>query len=466
MGARPWAASPALASRAPARSMEAAWYMEVAWPVARAALLPAAPSAASGSSAEASWAAAAPSLAAASAAVSAAGLLVVPALAGARRPCASSRPAPCSPCNGNMSAPAVAASTPRSPTALSVRGFGVGSWEQEIISVPVGWRCRPICIGLTLLLTLLVLLVLFLTGPTPSTEGPTNVSPFDCQDATNLTPEKIQACCEEEGLYCELTPTPTPLPPIPGGLPKSCLIWGDPHVLTFDGARADFLGQSESWIVKSSKVWIQGRFKATPFTNGLAATDAIAIGGPFLQGNKLIIPALNTGPITWNHRPILTDFPSSFDADGLGDIRYNDQGSLVDSAMNNIDRRIVHASLPENVHIQVMRWSHHVNVRITMPRQPGQDGCCGNFDGDISNDSADSIQARVGLMVPEDQLLFNTRIDYRPAPPPAPCTGAKRSNARARCQAERPGISGAELDACIFDVCVAGDRYAAQDAAM
>mmetsp|Transcript_65858 Transcript_65858/g.190814 ORF Transcript_65858/g.190814 Transcript_65858/m.190814 type:complete len:102 (+) Transcript_65858:2-307(+) len=101
-----------------------------------------------------------------------------------------------------------------------------------------------------------------------------------------------------------------------------------------------------------------------------------------------------------------------------------------------------------------------------MTRQPGQDGCCGNFNGQIADDSAQSIQARVGLMVPEDQLLFYHRVDYRPVPPPPACRGAARVAAQAVCQRDRPGIAGAELEACIFDVCNAGERYAAQDAAM
>merc|ERR1712079_980704 len=61
----------------------------------------------------------------------------------------------------------------------------------------------------------------------------------------------------------------------------------------------------EYYIVKSGIISIQGRYLPTKFTNGLAVTKMVAIGGPLLKGNKLII-----GPLaaTWNGAPILTGF--------------------------------------------------------------------------------------------------------------------------------------------------------------
>merc|ERR1712087_1045271 len=92
------------------------------------------------------------------------------------------------------------------------------------------------------------------------------------------------------------TPLTTTQPP--QGPQGVCKVYGDPHVTTFDGSHASFYSQGEYWIVKSSEVWIQGRYLPTPVTNGLSVMREIAIGGPFLNGedgskNILIISALS-----------------------------------------------------------------------------------------------------------------------------------------------------------------------------
>merc|ERR1712127_506838 len=96
----------------------------------------------------------------------------------------------------------------------------------------------------------------------------------------------------------------------PTGPPKSCLIWGDPHIQTFDGSFPNFYGEGEFWVVKSPEVSIQARYLATPFTNGLAATHQIAVGGPFLNGHKVVVGPMENGQITMDGQPILQGFPS------------------------------------------------------------------------------------------------------------------------------------------------------------
>jgi len=235
------------------------------------------------------------------------------------------------------------------------------------------------------------------------------------------------------------------------------------------GGRADFYGEGIVWLGKSSQIFIQARYKATPFTKGLAATDAIAVGGPFMQGHVLIIGAMQTGHITWDHSPILTTFPSSFDAAGLGKITYSSEGNLVDTAMQSFERHIVHVDLPNNLHIQVMRWSHHVNVRITMPAAPGgQDGHCGNFDGNSADDTTSAIAARMGNGCAQSESLFLTFIAYQTGKVMTlnDCPPQKQAEAKAECLRQRPGLAAlaADLNACTFDGCIAGKQYAAQDA--
>jgi hypothetical protein len=247
----------------------------------------------------------------------------------------------------------------------------------------------------------------------------------------------------------------TTLPPSP---PEVCLIWGDPHIQTFDNSRADFFGEGIKWIVKSDSVHIQGRYKATPFTNGLAATNSVAVGGPFLNGHVLKVGPMENGQITWDNQPILGAF-GTFDAAGLGTINYNDQGELVDEAQSHLQRHIVHMTLPNNVQVQVMRWANHINLRITMSSVPGQDGHCGNFNGNPGDDTTDQIRARIGLGVPQGESLFRA---YQPAVPGQrktvdECEAGKRAAATQSCTAA--GHTGANLDGCIFDACFAGPQY-------
>merc|ERR1719221_964067 len=91
--------------------------------------------------------------------------------------------------------------------------------------------------------------------------------------------------------------------------PKTCSIYGDPHVVTYDGSHSDFYSAGEYWIVKSDTVWIQGRYMPTPITHGLSVTKELAIGGPFLKGHKLRISATEA---TWDGQPILDDFPATW----------------------------------------------------------------------------------------------------------------------------------------------------------
>merc|ERR1719410_2133341 len=116
-----------------------------------------------------------------------------------------------------------------------------------------------------------------------------------------------------------MLPPPPPLPaparvaPASGAAPPTlgkfgvCTIWGDPHIRTFDGLRADYYSPGEYWIVKSADLHIQGRYLPTRMTSGLAVTKIVAIGGPVLKGHKLFV-----GPRTafWDGKAILQTFPS------------------------------------------------------------------------------------------------------------------------------------------------------------
>ena len=105
-----------------------------------------------------------------------------------------------------------------------------------------------------------------------------------------------------------------------------CVIWGDPHVLTFD-AQQEFVNQhpdpraflrmrstgkndvvnvmeeGQFWLVKSDDVHIQGRYNKRPNAN-TTVLGGLAVGGPFLKGNTFIVRPL-VGKITWNGDEVL-----------------------------------------------------------------------------------------------------------------------------------------------------------------
>jgi len=254
------------------------------------------------------------------------------------------------------------------------------------------------------------------------------------------------------------------------GPPGDCLLWGDPHVEGFDKAIANFYDQGEFWVVKSAAVSIQARYMATPFTNGLAATHQIAVGGAFLCGHKIVVGPMENGQITMDDKPILQTFPSSMtDPSCVGGISlsYNGEGKLVDNAQGHLEKHIVHMGLPGGVHLQVMRWANHLNVRVTMSAVAGgQDGSCGNFNGNALDDSTAAIMARIGQRVPGPELLFHAAAVVGPGGTHktiADCAAAKREHATTLCRGSQPAAGGQLLESCVFDVCFGGDQYAGED---
>jgi len=307
-------------------------------------------------------------------------------------------------------------------TTYTYVGHGAGEFSY---ATPKKTNFLPFIVGGTLVLVLIVVVILVIGGPT-----------------TTTTPK-------------------------PEGPPGDCLLWGDPHIETFDHGFPNFYEEGEYWVVKSPTVYIQARYLATPFTNGLSATHQIAVGGPFLGGHKVVVGPMENGQITFDGQAILQTFPSTFSNACGVQLSYNGEGKLVDNAQGHLDKHIVHMDLPLGVHLQVMRWANHLNVRITMtPREGGQDGSCGNFNGNMADDSTEAIKSRIGQRVAPADLLFNVPAQVGPGGQHVTitdCAQAKRDHAMEVCKAKQPAAGGKLLESCIFDVCFAGDQYAGED---
>mmetsp|Transcript_92544 Transcript_92544/g.288504 ORF Transcript_92544/g.288504 Transcript_92544/m.288504 type:complete len:266 (-) Transcript_92544:324-1121(-) len=112
---------------------------------------------------------------------------------------------------------------------------------------------------------------------------------------------------------------------------------------------------------------------------------------------------------------------------------------------------------------------------IMMHRQGGgQDGHCGNFNGDASDDTTEQILKRMGAQVSPASLLFQ-RAERGAAKQATPvtledCSPDLRSRAERLCRQAVVGngsASGELHESCVFDVCFGGeDEYASADAAI
>lgn len=215
----------------------------------------------------------------------------------------------------------------------------------------------------------------------------------------------------------------TPAPAPPAGPESTCVIYGDPHIMGFDKApeRLSFLDTGslslisfegreygDTWLVQSPQVHIQGRYNVVKNTQGKSRSflRLIAIGGPFLKNNTLIIGTADAKAL-WNDQEILTSVPSTYQ-NGLIYSHYHKDSVLVQDAARKSSAPGVDLQLPLGVKLLVNRGKHGLGVRITMPKlEGGQDGECGNFNMDAADDSELLISKRMGNGIRPSELLFH-----------------------------------------------------------
>jgi len=311
-----------------------------------------------------------------------------------------------------------------------------GSYVQEEVVTYYGWKVRPCFLGLLALAVLLVVAVLFWP------QQPTTT--------TTIAPP--------------ITTLPTTVEPF--GPIGTCTFWGDPHVLSFDGARLSFYGTGDFWIVKSQMVKIQGRYMGTVYTHGLSATNKIAISGDFINGHVIEVGTMESGQLTVDGQPVLGTLGSTYSlAGGLGTLSYDTAGDLPDKAAAVFHKHIVHMILPEKVTITVFRWGNYLDLRIEMPQQDDQDGSCGNFNGNPADDTTAQIFARIGARVPPEELIFRSvtpgaitsEMQKMIA---ANCDPARLAMAKGKCQTALPAADVADMDSCVFDECFGKNQHA------
>lgn len=340
-------------------------------------------------------------------------------------------------------------------TETRVRYVGAGAGNLSMVPRGTIYWGRVV-LALVSLVLLLVLVYLLVPSPTTSTMMMQHMAAAAPPLPLPSTPSTITTTT---------TATTTSKTELIAGI---CTFWGDPHIKTFDGARPSFYGDGEFYIVRSDTVMIQGRYLGTKYTKGLAATSKVAIGGAFLQGHVITVGSMDSGPILVDGKPVLSSFPSSYVLGNLATINYNGEGKLVDDATDEWQPHIVHMQLPLNVRFTVLRWENYLDLRLVMPRQPHQDGSCGNFDGNPMDDTTVAIFSRIGARVPAGELLFQNRVDIQLTSVEEKllhlCPKQQKEKAAAVCPRELLHVPEAEtnrgvLMSCMLDICFGANEH-------
>mmetsp|Transcript_119161 Transcript_119161/g.348882 ORF Transcript_119161/g.348882 Transcript_119161/m.348882 type:complete len:106 (-) Transcript_119161:108-425(-) len=99
-----------------------------------------------------------------------------------------------------------------------------------------------------------------------------------------------------------------------------------------------------------------------------------------------------------------------------------------------------------------------MNIRLTMPPQPGIDGHCGNFNGNPRDDTRVAVRSRVGKFgVAEGQLIFpgpKTPINPSNRPDLNDCPAGKLKMAMDKCRKAEGTTFPSK--ACLIDTCLGG----------
>jgi len=272
------------------------------------------------------------------------------------------------------------------------------------------------------------------------------------------------------------TVTTTMPPPALGANRSTCMIWGDPHIQVFDfkGAAAsrrhivNMLDIGDFSLVKSPRVNIQARYRTASWSNGQAATYAVAVGGAFLKDHVLIVEPMS-GHITWDGVRILEKMPSEFEVRDLITARFVEGGAtaLRSKHAGRVTFHSVDLELPLGITMTLNRWKEHLDLLITMsPLEGGQDGHCGNLNGDIEDDDAKSIRRREGGPLSPTSSLFpadpmeHLSAEHSAAKTVDDCPPEVRKKAEARCADVVPAL---HVPSCVFDVCFGGGAYVQSD---
>jgi len=177
-----------------------------------------------------------------------------------------------------------------------------------------------------------------------------------------------------------------------------------------EGAKLQDYGKGDMWLVDSAAVSIQARYLPDDEAREESLyVRAIAVGGPFLHGNTLIVGPLNAA-VMWNGMAILASQESTFEVAGLIRATRHLNSSLVENL--SVTNPGVDATFPMGVHLILNRQEKHINVNIQMPPLAGgQEGLCGNYNGNANDDTLQLILQNRQPKVSAMDSLFPDYMD-------------------------------------------------------
>merc|ERR1719230_1852051 len=99
-----------------------------------------------------------------------------------------------------------------------------------------------------------------------------------------------------------------PPPPKNTCVTGDCIVWGDPHIITFDVHHKRYLEHPDREAFFRARYWKNA--SNASWTN----LGSLAVGGPFLKNNTFVIRPL-AGKVTWNGGEVLSHLGSEFSND-------------------------------------------------------------------------------------------------------------------------------------------------------
>merc|ERR1711920_760051 len=130
---------------------------------------------------------------------------------------------------------------------------------------------------------------------------------------------------------------------------------------------------------------------------------------------------------------------------------------------------VLHITLPLGINLEVNEWNDtgegpYMNIKISMSAQPGQDGHCGNFNGNPADDARLQVRARVGVTgVAQADMIFpgpKTPIASGNRPDINDCPRVKLLAGKADCKRKEHKFIPSK--GCIVDYCFGGAGFAAE----
>jgi len=272
-----------------------------------------------------------------------------------------------------------------------------------------------------------------------------------------------------------------------------CTLLGDPHITPFDRKMlgsfpiasqkedlhmvpVNLYDAGEFYAVSSTPLKIAVRLGYTSVFRSASSTVGVAATGPLLGGHTLAVayvgpsqtPAYKGWKVTWDGDEILTQFPSAYLSDDnninatFRDMEPTDFAvrarSTIGTAGGLHPSYVFELGPSRSVQIYVLPGEELSNVVISMKKVVGQDGLCGNFNCDWTDDSKKALRSRGALtQIRAAESLFPQSLsapqnwDVRSGPSTDEIMGSCPPSVQIAAACEG---TPAERESCLFDACV------------